>query len=67
MEQYFKGNLKKATMQLDKVMAAEVTIIDHPLVQHKLTLMHQAHQSTAKFGKIFKEVGILLAYELNSD
>ena len=67
MERYFKGNLKKATMQLDKVMAAEVTIIDHPFAQHKLTLMRQADTSTAKFRQLLKEVGMLLAYEVTRD
>ncbi len=54
-------------MQLDKVMAAEVTIIDHPFVQHKLTLMRQADTSTAKFRQLLKEVGMLLAYEVTRD
>ncbi|MBW4543195.1 MAG: uracil phosphoribosyltransferase [Symplocastrum torsivum CPER-KK1] len=48
-------------------MAAEVTIIDHPFVQHKLTLMRQADTSTAKFRQLLKEVGMLLAYEVTRD
>jgi uracil phosphoribosyltransferase len=45
----------------------EVTVIDHPFVQHKLTLMRQADTSTAKFRQLLKEVGMLLAYEVTRD
>lgn len=48
-------------------MTAEVTIIDHPLVQHKLTLMRQTQTSTAKFRQLLKEIGMLLAYEVTRD
>jgi uracil phosphoribosyltransferase len=67
MERYSKGNIKKASMQSKKTMAGEVTVIDHPFVQHKLTLMRQADTSTAKFRKLLKEVGMLLAYEVTRD
>lgn len=45
----------------------QVTVIDHPFVQHKLTLMRQADTSTAKFRQLLKEVGMLLAYEVTRD
>ncbi|OKH36787.1 uracil phosphoribosyltransferase [[Phormidium ambiguum] IAM M-71] len=45
----------------------EVTIIDHPLIQHKLTLMRQIDTSTAKFRNLLREIGILLAYEVTRD
>lgn len=48
-------------------MAAEVTVIDHPLVQHKLTLMRQPDTSTGKFRQLLQEIGILLAYEATRD
>lgn len=48
-------------------MAPQVTVIDHPFVQHKLTLMRQADTSTAKFRQLMKEVGMLLAYEVTRD
>jgi uracil phosphoribosyltransferase len=48
-------------------MTAQVTVIDHPFVQHKLTLMRQADTSTAKFRQLLKEVGMLLAYEVTRD
>lgn len=48
-------------------MASQVTVINHPLVQHKLTLMRQADTSTAKFRQLLKEVGLLLGYEVTRD
>lgn len=48
-------------------MIPQVTVIDHPFVQHKLTLMRQADTSTAKFRQLMKEVGGLLAYEVTRD
>ncbi len=48
-------------------MTAQVTVIEHPFVQHKLTLMRQADTSTAKFRQLLKEVGMLLAYEVTRD
>ena len=48
-------------------MKAEVTVIDHPLIQHKLTLMRKAETSTAKFRMLLKEVSLLLAYEVTRD
>ena len=48
-------------------MSAQVTVINHPFVQHKLTLMRQADTSTAKFRQLLKEVGMLLAYEVTRD
>ncbi|MEL6469816.1 MAG: uracil phosphoribosyltransferase [Cyanobacteria bacterium J06623_4] len=43
------------------------TLIEHPLIQHKLTLMRQKDTSTAKFRKLLEEVGMLLAYEVTRD
>jgi uracil phosphoribosyltransferase len=48
-------------------MASQVTVINHPLVQHKLTLMRQADTSTAKFRQLLKEAGLLLGYEVTRD
>src|SRR4028119_276923 len=48
-------------------MTAQVTVIDHPFVQHKLTLMRQFDTSTTKFRQLMKEVGMLLAYEVTRD
>jgi uracil phosphoribosyltransferase len=48
-------------------MTPQVTVIEHPFVQHKLTLMRQTDTSTAKFRQLMKEVGMLLAYEVTRD
>lgn len=48
-------------------MNPSVTVIEHPLVQHKLTLMRQKKTSTAKFRQLLKEIGMLLAYEVTRD
>ena len=43
------------------------TLIEHPLIQHKLTLMRQKDTSTAKFRQLLEEIGMLLAYEVTRD
>jgi uracil phosphoribosyltransferase len=44
-----------------------VTVVDHPLVQHKLTLMRDKKRSTKGFRQLLNEVGMLLAYEVTRD
>jgi uracil phosphoribosyltransferase len=48
-------------------MTAAVTVIDHPLIQHKLTLMRRVETSTAEFRALLKEISMLLAYEVTRD
>ncbi len=48
-------------------MAAKVTVVDHPLVQHKLTLMRDVTRSTKGFRELLNEIGMLLAYEVTRD
>jgi uracil phosphoribosyltransferase len=48
-------------------MKNQVTVIEHPLVQHKLTLIRQKKTSTALFRQLLKEIGMLLAYEVTRD
>ncbi len=43
------------------------TVVDHPLVQHKLTLMRRKDTSTAEFRELLKEISLLLAYEVTHD
>lgn len=45
-------------------MPDHVHVIEHPLVQHKLTLMRRKETSTANFRKLLNEIGALLAYEV---
>jgi uracil phosphoribosyltransferase len=44
-----------------------VTIVDHPLVQHKLTLIRARNISTKSFRELLKEIGMLLCYEVTRD
>ncbi|HET9986963.1 MAG TPA: uracil phosphoribosyltransferase [Kofleriaceae bacterium] len=45
----------------------KVHVIDHPLVQHKLTLMRSKETSTSKFRTLLREISHLLAYEVCHD
>ncbi len=49
------------------VTRASVTIVDHPLVQHKLALLRRATTPTAEFRVIVREISLLLAYEATRD
>ena len=48
-------------------MAGKVNVIDHPLVQHKLTLMRSKETSTSTFRNLLREISMLLAYEVCRD
>ncbi|RBI87748.1 uracil phosphoribosyltransferase [Rhodosalinus halophilus] len=45
-------------------MPDQLTIVDHPLVQHKLTHMREKTTSTAGFRRLLREISQLLAYEV---
>ena len=44
-----------------------LTVVDHPLVQHKLTLMRDRTTSTAGFRTLLREIAHLLCYEVTRD
>ena len=44
-----------------------VHVVEHPLVQHKLTLMRTASRSTKGFRQLLNEIGMLLCYEVTRD
>ena len=44
-----------------------LTVIDHPLITHKLTLMRDKDASTVKFRTLLREISMLLAYEVLRD
>ncbi len=44
-----------------------VTVINHPLVQHKLTFMRRKETSTAGFRRLLREISTLLCYEVTRD
>ena len=48
-------------------MDSTIQIVDHPLVQHKLSLMREKTQPTASFRQLMREVSLLLAYEVTRD
>mgnify|MGYP000210954694 CR=1 FL=1 len=45
----------------------KVTITNHPLIQHKLTIMRQKETSSGDFRKLLKEITLLMGYELTRD
>jgi uracil phosphoribosyltransferase len=47
--------------------SSKVIVIDHPLVQHKLTLLRQKERSTNSFRSLLAEISMLLAYEVTRD
>ncbi len=48
-------------------MSEHLTVVDHPLVQHKLTLMRDKAASTADFRQLLHEITQLLAYEITRE
>jgi len=48
-------------------MSEHLTVVDHPLVQHKLTLMRDKGASSAEFRQLLHEITLLLAYEITRE
>ena len=46
---------------------SKVHVLDHPLIQHKLTLMRRRETSTTNFRRLLSEIGALMAYEVTRD
>ena len=44
-----------------------VTVVDHPLIQHKLTLMRRKETSTKQFRELLNEIGMLVCYEITRE
>ena len=44
-----------------------LTVVDHPLVQHKLTIMRDKETSTGSFRRLLREISLLLCYEVTRD
>ena len=42
-------------------------LIDHPLVQHKLSIMRNKETSTSQFRKLLKEIAMFMGYEITRD
>ena len=45
----------------------DVTVVDHPLVRHKLSLMRQRDTGTQQFRQLLREIALLLGYEVTRD
>ncbi|WP_050526668.1 uracil phosphoribosyltransferase [Pseudorhodobacter aquimaris] len=45
-------------------MLDHLTVVTHPLVQHKLSLMRKKETSTSSFRRLLREISLLLAYEV---
>ncbi|EBA07462.1 uracil phosphoribosyltransferase [Sagittula stellata] len=48
-------------------MTQHLTVVEHPLVQHKLSIMRNKDTSTASFRQLLREISHLLAYEVTRD
>ena len=48
-------------------MPSNVHVLDHPLVQHKLTLLRKKETSTTSFRRLLNEIGTLMAYEVTRE
>ena len=46
---------------------SKVHVVDHPLIQHKLTLMCKTNCSTKDFRQLLEEISMLMAYEVTRD
>src|SRR6187551_2590180 len=57
---------RQTTIKEEKNMQG-VTVVGHPLVQHKLTLMRDITRSTKGFRQLLNEIGMLLCYEVTRD
>ena len=44
-----------------------VTVVNHPLIQHKLTLMRCKETSTKQFRELLNEIGMLICYEITRE
>ena len=44
-----------------------VTVVDHPLVRHKLSIMRSRETSTTQFRRLLREISTLLCYEVTRD
>ncbi len=59
--------MNAALSAVDPVAQAQVTLVKHPLLQHKLSLMRDARTGVKEFRELAGEVSLLLAYEAMRD
>lgn len=46
---------------------SKVVVINHPLIQHKLTIMRDKNTGSREFREMVKEIGMLMVYEITRD
>ncbi len=46
---------------------ADVTVLDHPLLRHKMSLLRDKNTTTALFRQVAREISLLMAYEVTRD
>ena len=46
---------------------SKVTVIDHPMIQHKLTIMRKKETGSKDFRELLKEISLLMGYEVTRD
>ena len=46
---------------------SELHVIDHPMIQHKLTLMRKEETSSKDFRELLDEIAMFMAYEVTRD
>jgi uracil phosphoribosyltransferase len=51
-------------MTTDSALPESFTVVEHPLIQHKLTLMRRVDTPTTKFRQLLREISLLLGYEV---
>lgn len=62
------GGIADIKRTLERPMPeANVTVVNHPLVQHKLTIMRDVGTPTSTFRQLLRELSLLLAYEVCRD
>lgn len=55
------------TVLTDAVLPPTTIVVDHPLIQHKLTLMRRSRTPANEFRLLLREISMLLAYEVTRD
>jgi uracil phosphoribosyltransferase len=48
-------------------VSSRLTVVEHPLVQHKLSYLRETHTPTVHFRKLLEEITLLLTYEATKD
>ena len=46
---------------------SQIHVIDHPMIQHKLTIMRKKETGSKDFRELLKEISLLMGYEVNRD